>query len=101
MARGTNNATTKPVGKANGSGLKRIERSVSETADWETVDGAILQKAIGVVTATGGALRFGYTTDGGAYALGIYSGDERYTEYFRSLNEVESYLEQLTTAGSG
>ena len=95
MARGISKAETKRSGEVKDGKSRRPKQRVSDTADWEGIAGDLLQKAIGRITACGGAIRFGYTTDGGAYALGIYDGDERYTEYFRTGEECESYLEQL------
>ena len=40
----------------------------------------------------GGAIRFGYTRDGGAYAVGLYYGGETCTEYIRPGEDVEQAL---------
>lgn len=64
-------------------------------ADWGSVAPEIIMFAIEQVTQKGGALRFGYTSDGGAYALGIYGDGEPYTEYFRPNEDVTGYLQEL------
>lgn len=98
MARGNTHKENKSNGAISNGKSRRVERGVSEPADWEGIDGTLLQKALGTVTACGGALRFGYTADGGAYALGIYGDGDPYTEYFRATDEVERYFEQLISA---
>lgn len=71
-------------------------------ADWATVDMAQLQETIAIVTANGGALRFGYTADGGAYALGIYGdGPQPYTEYVRPGEDIDGILAALSTVFAG
>ena len=48
------------------------------SADWRTLGALITSFA-----EAGGALRVGYTRDGGALALGCYLGDDYATEYIR------------------
>jgi len=67
-------------------------------ADWGMVPAEKLQETISAVTLRGGALRFGYTRDGGAYALGIYGLGEPYTEYVRPSDDIEGFLDELTEA---
>lgn len=43
----------------------------------------------------GGALRFGYSRDGGAYAVGIYGDGEPYTEFVRPGEDMDSFLEEV------
>jgi hypothetical protein len=80
---------------------RKFRRSVSDdrTADWSTVDMAQVVETIGAVTKAGGALRFGLTVDGGAYAVGVYGdGPEPYTEYVRPNENIESFLNDLAVA---
>lgn len=67
-------------------------------ADWGMVSAEKLRDTISAVTLRGGALRFGYTRDGGAYALGIYGLGETYTEYLRPSDNVEGFLDELAEA---
>ena len=64
-------------------------------ADWAGVEAGNLISAIAVVSSRGGALRFGYTRDGGAYAVGVYYGDQNFTDYIRPSENVDLYLETL------
>lgn len=68
----------------------------SGVADWATVEAETLKSCIVVVALAGGALRLGYTADGGAYAIGVYGdGPEAYTEYVRPSENIEQVLKQL------
>jgi len=75
---------------------KRQRRVHSSTtagiAEWGSVDGELLARAVSVVARMGGALRLGYTRDGGAYAVGIYGDGEPFTEYIPPSDSVEDYL---------
>lgn len=69
------------------------DKGVTLPADWGSVDASLLRRAIAAASGAGGALRFGYTQDGGAYALGIYGdGDTPYTEYLRPQDDVDAFL---------
>lgn len=78
---------------------KRKRRSNSTTggspADWATVDGNLLAKAVAVLARDGGALRLGYTRDGGAYAVGIYGDGEPFTEYIPPSEDMSEWLKGL------
>lgn len=74
---------------------KRKERGASGAADWDTQDGNWMRHATAVVAARGGALRFGYTRDGGAYAIGIYLDGEQTTEYLKPTDNVTDWLATL------
>lgn len=71
------------------------------TADYTSVDAGRIVRAIEIVTRNGGAIRFGKTRDGGAYAIGIY-GDapEPYTDYLRPTDNLLEYLETLADSFS-
>ena len=68
------------------------KKASKATADWSGVNGSILLNAIATISARGGALRFGYTRDGGAYALGIYLDGEHETVYLRPDEDIDHYL---------
>lgn len=73
-----------------------LNRGPAEVADWGSVDADYIRSAIATAARTGGALRFGYTSDGGAYALGIYGdGEKPYTEFIGPNDSVETVLEQV------
>jgi len=65
------------------------------TADWESVDGTLVVKAIAAIGVDGGAIRFGYTRDGGAYAIGLYDGDQKNTIYVSPNESVEDALREI------
>lgn len=72
-----------------------IKRRNGGTADWESADALTLQKAIATAARTGGALRFGYSRDGGAYAVGIYGDGEPYTEFVKPSEDVTAFLVEV------
>lgn len=73
---------------------KQSERRESP-ADWAAADPYALQMAVCAVAARGGALRLGYTRDGGAYAIGIYGDGDPYTEYVKPGEDLDGYLRNL------
>jgi hypothetical protein len=60
--------------------------------DWGTADAGLLVHAIERASFTGGALRLGYSRDGGAYAVGIYGDGEPYTEYCKASEDLDNFL---------
>lgn len=66
--------------------------SSTSPADWATVDGLLLAKAVAALARIGGALRLGYTRDGGAYAIGFYGDGEPFTEYVSPNDDIELFL---------
>jgi hypothetical protein len=79
-----------PIGKSRGLG-----RRGNATADWASVDAAAISRAIVAASNASGALRFGYTPDGGAFAIGIYGDGDRYTEYVKPSENVEEVLSAI------
>jgi len=77
------------------NGRRRRKRGNQIPADWASVDPVALRGAIASVTLSGGAIRFGYTRDGGAYAVGILGDGDPYTEYLRPSDDVAGYLAEL------
>lgn len=63
-------------------------------ADWSNANPQLLQRLIVVTGARSGAVRFGYTRDGGAYNLGIYLGSESTTEYCRPNEDLDAFLQE-------
>lgn len=66
------------------------------TADWSSVSAEAIRNAIVSASNTGGALRFGYTSDGGAYAIGIYGDGEPYTEFYTPTEDLDAALLDIT-----
>jgi hypothetical protein len=76
-----------PIGKSRG-----IRRLAGEVVDWESIDGQKLIRAIAAAAAFGGAIRCGYSRDGGVYSIGIYGDGDPYTEYCRTAEELDIIL---------
>jgi len=74
---------------------RRQQRGNITPADWDTADAELLRHAIAIVGRRGGALRLGYTRDGGSYAIGILGDGDPYTEYVRPSDDLSTYLEGL------
>lgn len=85
--------------KARGAQIKREafkpKASTSGIADWAGVDGGLVVRAVAAIGVSGGALRLGYTRDGGAYAVGIYDGDDKQTIYVSPNDSVEEVLREI------
>jgi len=85
--------------KTNKTSSRRVSRTnAGEVADWGGVDPKALQDAIQVVAMQGGALRFSYTRDGGAYCIGILGDGEPYNEYVKPSEDIDAYLRKLADA---
>ena len=83
------NRETKPI-------QKRVKPARGEAADWAGIEHEAIVSAISALGSIGGALRLGYTRDGGAYAVGIYGLESQpYTEYLRPGDDVPAFLYQL------
>lgn len=67
-------------------------------ADYGAIDAALLRSAIENISRVGGALRFGYTRDGGAYAVGIYGDGDPRTEYVRPSEDFNEFLREIIEA---
>lgn len=72
-----------------------VRQRETEPADWATADPALVLELVTLVGLVGGAIRFGYTSDGGAYAIGFYNGDERKTEYVRPNEDINTALREF------
>lgn len=69
--------------------------SATREADWSEADAGKLVAAISAAAVTGGALRFGYTRDGNAYAIGIYGDGEPYTLFVRPSEDIDGALDSI------
>lgn len=77
---------------------RRVKRPGGATApvDWSKVDPILVTDTIATVAATGGALRFGYTRDGGAYSVGVYGDGTPYTLYCSPHEDVRELLGSIS-----
>jgi len=73
---------------------RKSSESTGQIADWASAAPAKLLDLISTVTSRGGAVRIGYTRDGGAYALGLYYGGEATTEYCRPSESLDEFLDR-------
>lgn len=76
-----------PLGKSRGLGGR-----TTQPADWQAVNGNTVIRAIAIASSCGGAIRFGYSRDGGAYAIGLYGDGEPYTVFCKPSEDIEVVL---------
>lgn len=69
-----------------------LNRRGGQVADWAKADANLVLRAITSAALQHGALRFGYTSDGGAYSIGIYGDGDPYTEYVRPSENLDEIL---------
>jgi hypothetical protein len=74
---------------------RRVQRNDGQIADWASAKATLVVGAVAAVGRAGGALRFGYTSDGGAYAIGVYGDGQPYTDYVRPNEDIDAYLSAL------
>jgi hypothetical protein len=75
--------------------IRGSHRGNAEQADWRNASDAAIAGVVRAVTRLGFAVRFGYTRDGGALAVGIIGDGKPYTEYVRPTEDVDVYLDGL------
>jgi len=78
-----------------------VRRKPTGIASWDDCNGDILKRAICEAASVGGALRFGYSRDGGAFAIGVYGDGEPYTDFVsckEDINETLLYYVELFSA---
>lgn len=80
---------------------RRRNRGASERAEWRNADSARLLAAVAAVTRYGYAIRFGYTKDHGAFAIGIIGDGEPFTEFVRPTEDIDLYLDDLVSDYNG
>lgn len=74
---------------------RRRNRGHVDAASWSDAHSELVVRAISAVAATGGALRFGYTQDRGAFAIGVLGDGEPYTDFVRPSEDINLYLAGL------
>lgn len=77
---------------------KKAHGGRTQPADWSTADPQLLCATVVAISHLGGAIRFGYTRDGGAYAVGIYGDGEYRNEYIRPDEDINDYLGECIEA---
>lgn len=79
---------------------RRYERHklADKPVNYASVSAEEIKALVCAITRSHGAVRFGYTSDGGAYAIGIYGDGEPYTEYVRPGEDMDKTLHEMTLA---
>jgi len=90
-AKDSKRETDKPQQRAN----RRKNRGSDQSAEWGDADPKKVLAAISAIARNGFAVRFGYTRDGGAFAIGIVGDGEPFTEYVRPNEDIDLYLDGL------
>jgi len=75
--------------------LPPTSRGRDGVADWANANAALLLQLVCCVAVEGGAVRYGYTRDGGAYSIGIYLGKESQTYYCNEKEGIDGKLQEL------
>ena len=89
-------------GKPRGQSRRKSNNGAAATYQLTLHSWALIQSLIALVANEGGAVRVGFTRDGGALAIGLYTGDEYGTEYVRpSEDETEAFREIADAWTSG
>lgn len=73
----------------------RRRRQKSSVADWGGIDAESIRRIVSAITKIGGAVRFGYSKDGGAYSVGIYGDGKPFTEFHPEDEGVSEWLEGI------
>lgn len=68
------------------------QRGAISAADWGKVDPYRIAQLVTIVGLCGGAVRFGYTRDRGAYCIGLYSPRGSNTFYARPTDDTDAWL---------
>ncbi len=74
---------------------KSFQQRMTRTADYVSVDAELLRSAIASTAGAGGALRFGYSRDGGVFAVGVLGDGDPYTLWCKDTEELDITLAQL------
>jgi hypothetical protein len=85
------------TGKQGKYGKLRTTKAQGDIS-WTNVDGPTIKRCIVAVTSTGDAITFGRTSDGGALAVTVLSGQERHKLYAAEVDEAEDMLRSIEEA---
>jgi len=72
--------------------------SNAATVSWDDANWYAVISLTEALSRRGGAVRLGKTRDGGAYALGIYLGDDYATEYIRGAEDFTEAIDEIVRA---
>lgn len=88
----------KGKGRAEKRETRRRRASEGNQAEFAAIDWVCLAALCEVMAYQGGAVRIGKTRDGGAWAFGLYDGDDYATEYVRPNEDFEEALFEIADA---
>lgn len=80
---------------------RRYQERSSATADWGSISADVIKTAVVEVSRTGCAIRFGYSRDLGAYAVGVVGDGDPYTIWGASEDEIVEKLTNLAESFAG
>jgi hypothetical protein len=75
--------------------LPPVNHSKNGVADWNNADCQLVLALVCIVSSNGGAVRYGYTRDGGAYSIGMYLEDDSKTYYCNEKDGINETLSEL------
>lgn len=87
--------STRKLVRAAAKALPQTARKGGFVADWSNADPGLVLGLVCRVAREGGAVRFGYTRDGGAYSIGLYLGENSKTYYCNEVDGINEQLEEL------
>jgi len=82
---------------ASKQGLPDAAGARGGVADWNNASPEIILQLVCRVAAHGGAVRLGYTRDGGAYSIGLYVGKDSKTYYCNEKDGIDETLKDLAS----
>ena len=74
---------------------RRRNRGTGETASWADANPSLILDVISKLTASGCAVQFGYTRDGGSFVIRVVGDGEPFNEYVRPTEDIDQYLTAL------
>lgn len=87
--------STRRIEAAARKSLPKTTSRAGGIADWQNADPTIVMGLVCTVAAAGGAVRLGYTRDGGAYSIGLYLGDDSKTYYCNDAEGINERIKEL------
>lgn len=72
--------------------IRQANRGNVEVANWRDADNTLIVRLVLAVTRLGFAVQFGYTRDGGAFAVRIVGDGEPFTEFVRPTEDIDLFL---------
>lgn len=75
--------------------IRNSNRGNVDSAHWGDCDATLLRDVVQSIAGRGCAVQFGFTRDGGAFAIRIVGDGEPYSEYVRPSEDIDLYLRGL------